>query len=191
MRKYGYIAEVEVIIPWMPVKCVEFKVFNYSLKICSQQKTKEVKMKPKLVEDSVVDAINVEIRGKTMVVDESHEGVGFDVLRTSVEELREESVFKEDDCSVTGSKKSSSKRKKAQRKGGSQNKFLSIKDDAQVSRLIEKLDLAVHTRKPRAASQGFVRLTTSIIAKKMGAGVIDKGSTKVVMRGPRSDNSSK
>lgn len=43
MRKNRYIAEVEVIVPVMPVKCAECKVFGHSPRVCQGKKVNEAK----------------------------------------------------------------------------------------------------------------------------------------------------
>lgn len=173
VRKSGCIAEVEVIIPWMPVKCAECKVLGHSSKVCSQKNSQEVKPKavPKpykvwtvksmavegkdFVEtDSIVDTLNVQVKEKMVVVAQSPEKNEDEQVHSSIEKKTALEI-EVGDCSAIsgGNKKSSaSKKKKSQGKGGSLNRFELIEDDVQVSRLLDELDLAVYTRKPRLAA---------------------------------------
>lgn len=64
------------------------------------------------------------------------------------------------------------------------NRYDFIEDDEKVYRLLDELDLVVYTNKPRAVSQGFARLVSSITTKKGSADVIDKCGTRTVKEVP-------
>ncbi|XVF79327.1 hypothetical protein PTKIN_Ptkin14bG0212600 [Pterospermum kingtungense] len=67
VRRSGKVAQIEVIVPWMSIKCEECKLFGHSQKYCSNKQPKSVAKvwKPNSMpkeKDSVVEKIDLQLQ---------------------------------------------------------------------------------------------------------------------------------